>query len=822
MQCLKGGIDHICPLFYRGTEGLYMSISVHRKNLDASYWSVSGSNVVSPVLCSYLSAFFTVDPSLVNTLSGTKASTFTPSQLLTNFLYTTSDAVTATAAHYADSNWSSLGWTPGDDDTFFAELQTFAQNNYGQQLLNPGLSDVVLLIARGLIGGTAYSVPFMFFGNIGGGPPAPDAFTSLLLHFNSIGGGDSSSDNHTIAFVHGATVSPVVSPGVFGQAELLAGSYPAISYSSAIDVGTASDFTIEFWFNLPSVSGAQTLCAYSADYHFGVLANGANLGYYAGSNGTSSPGFDVLTGATGSTTITANTWHHVAVVRQGTTYNMYVDGALDFTHTNATAIVTRADSFRFGQWGSGGINANNGTMFDEFRFSNIARYTSGFTVPSSPFVSDSNTKALFHFDTFDNGDQSGNAHTISSLNLTYYVPPADQQAKFGAASYFGTPGSNEGSGGQYVSASWDSSFDVGAGDFTIDFWFNRHGTVPYAQVFFNLPGAIMLYPSDSTNTMGYNVSSNGTTNDIMQSFPTAQAVGTITMPDNVWTHFAFVRHGNVWTGYVNGVQDMQITASGTVFAANSALTIGGGVPSLSGTGFIDEFRFSKGIARWTAPFTPPAMSYDNVSPTTDHNTLMLLHFDGSLADSSVYGNIFSGGTPAYTSGKFGNALDIHNSTGSISCSSGTAQFNFGSINFTMEFWLKCNAAPTANAQIFGNDGQFPSPNTDWDFFFQSSGNLVFFTPIASISYAYPHLTDGVFHHIAAVRNGTTLTLYVDGVSVGTHSMSGSMPYTPASTPYITVGADWDNTTPLNGAIDEVRISNVARWTSNFTPPASSY
>jgi hypothetical protein len=77
---------------------------------------------------------------------------------------------------------------------------------------------------------------------------------------------------------------------------------------------------------------------------------------------------------------------------------------------------------------------------------------------------------------------------------------------------------------------------------------------------------------------------------------------------NVWTHLALVRFGNTYTAYVNGISQGSGTSSTAPSSAATALTIGG-TPSVILNGYIDEFRFSNGIARWTANFTPPSSAY---------------------------------------------------------------------------------------------------------------------------------------------------------------------------------------------------------------------
>jgi hypothetical protein len=78
-------------------------------------------------------------------------------------------------------------------------------------------------------------------------------------------------------------------------------------------------------------------------------------------------------------------------------------------------------------------------------------------------------------------------------------------------------------------------------------------------------------------------------------------------------------------------------------------------------------------------------------------------------------------------------------------------------------------------------------------------------------------SNNAWHHIAIVRSSGTVTVYVDGTSVG--SVSDTNNY---SVTQFRVGYSGVNVVPTNGFIDELRFSNTARWTSNFTPPSSAY
>jgi hypothetical protein len=123
---------------------------------------------------------------------------------------------------------------------------------------------------------------------------------------------------------------------------------------------------------------------------------------------------------------------------------------------------------------------------------------------------------------------------------------------------------------------------------------------------------------------------------------------------NQWYHFACVRSGTTIRGYVNGTQvGTDHTVGTTTLRKSSAiLTIGGDNRSAGGNdfrGYADELRISKGIARWTGPFTVPGVPY-----TRDAYTVLLMHADGpdggtAYTDSSgVPGTPFDPGTdPAW-------------------------------------------------------------------------------------------------------------------------------------------------------------------------------
>jgi len=77
--------------------------------------------------------------------------------------------------------------------------------------------------------------------------------------------------------------------------------------------------------------------------------------------------------------------------------------------------------------------------------------------------------------------------------------------------------------------------------------------------------------------------------------------------------------------------------------------------------------------------------------------------------------------------------------------------------------------------------------------------------------------DNQWNHIAMVRNGGSTTLYVNGVGT---VIDSSNPTLSNGTQNWRIGNPSDNSS--GGYYDEVRISKMARWTSNFTPPSEAY
>jgi len=176
--------------------------------------------------------------------------------------------------------------------------------------------------------------------------------------------------------------------------------------------------------------------------------------------------------------------------------------------------------------------------------------------------------------------------------------------------YFGTSSMQFDGTGDFISMPASHDFDLLGEDFTISFWWRPTNTK--TQFFFSHASdhhiAMSMYPGQK---LGLWASSNGSSWNIINADGGGNGIGTTAMQINTWYHLAYVRKGNNWRGYVNGVKEIEVTSTASITASHSeAFSVGnhGGSSSNDIHGFIDDFRWSKGVARYTEDFTLPTGS----------------------------------------------------------------------------------------------------------------------------------------------------------------------------------------------------------------------
>lgn len=308
------------------------------------------------------------------------------------------------------------------------------------------------------------------------------------------------------------------------------------------------------------------------------------------------------------------------------------------------------------------------------------------------------------------------------------------------------------------------------------------------------------------------------------------------------------------SGYTNTVTvgvNLTITddvnlAAGTLLADSYTINVGGSWNNTGGT-------FTKGTSTigMTGNYGTETINTNgtgddrdfynltvNATSPVDDYTKLLMHMNGaneSTTFTDEVGNSYdSVGSPiiSTTQSKFGGSAGYFNGSSYLKKSSSLTDFDLTSnVDFTIDTWVYLDESMGSQRLIAGRGGGGASwsdtnghewilfTDTDQKLYFQchKSGNSL--TAVSSSSTVN---LSNAWHHIAVVSSSGTITLYLDGSSVGSASNPG-IAVTSGGTQEFEVGSDAAHEAPWNGYIDEFRISKgIARWTANFTPPTLSY
>ena len=173
--------------------------------------------------------------------------------------------------------------------------------------------------------------------------------------------------------------------------------------------------------------------------------------------------------------------------------------------------------------------------------------------------------------------------------------------------------------------------------------------------------------------------------------------------------------------------------------------------------------------------------------------------------------------------KFGTASGQFDGTDALTTPADTS-LNFGTGDFTIEAWLYPTADGT-DADFIGH--RYTSLTTSFWFLRRTPEKHIRFYNKYSNAVAWDITTSGdtvdkdEWTHVAAVRSGTSITVFIGGVARGSATSSVAMAF-PNYPLLVGVGAN-DYTGGLVGYLDDIRITKgVARYTADFTPPAAAF
>jgi hypothetical protein len=646
-----------------------------------------------------------------------------------------------------------------------------------------------------------------------------------LLHGDGTNGAqnntflDSSTNNFTITRNGNTTqgsFSPFSQTG-WGNYFDGTGDYLTIADNTALDMGN-SNFTIEGWYYpLGNASVSTAIFSKRAD----SSAVGGVLLYYGGTGLTPSLLVDIggswAINSASTVPFAADQWNHFAVVRNGSAFNLYINGVSGVSATNAGSIPDNSAAFTIGATGANGAFPISACYMSNFRVvKGTAVYTANFTPPTAPLTAITNTSLLTcQANRFL--DASSNAFAITrngDVSVQPFSPfnptTAYSTSAVGGSGYF------DGSG-DYLSIADNAALQMGStSEWTVELWFYSTSGAGSNQA---------LLRNSSGTYAGIAIVQNGT-NLFVDLSTTGSAwswsTGARAINLNAWNHLAVVRNGATTTAYLNGTSYYS-ASSVTVWNSSAALTIGsGGAAFEPYAGYISNVRIVKGTAVYTANFTPPTAPLTAIA-----NTSLLTNFtNAGIFDNAADADYETVGNAQISTSvkKYGTGSMYFDGTGDYLISPANTQFGFGTGDFTVEAWIYVTTFSTTTGfqAIFSNRNS-NSAQASFDLGIRNSDrSLYFYNRNTDASTFSSGKLSGVntWSHVAISRIGNTVTFFIDGNNSGTVSVSTNS-FGTSNVAY--VGSNF-NATPdaFNGYIDDLRISKgVARYAYNFTPPAAA-
>jgi hypothetical protein len=539
------------------------------------------------------------------------------------------------------------------------------------------------------------------------------------------------------------------------------GDYLTIAGTS-IACALPGDFTIEcFYYQLATVNYGSifsTTTTYST-------ANSLRI-----STGNNTNTFEVASSGGGiinaSTAFTPNSWIHIALVRSGTTLTLYQNGVSVGSATNSQSFVS--DTFIIGDvQGAGAPYALNGYISNFRVVKGTAVYTAAFTPPTTPLTAISGTSLL----TCQSNrfiDNSANVFTIT-VNGNTSIAPAQPFTLPSSVSTYGS-GFFDGTG-DYLSA--PSVPASGTGSFCFEAWIYPTNASTNQMIIGAVNGGMWVGMNiDTANN--FSIGRAFTANDNGVSF---------TWANNRWYHVAVNRNGTNLQFFVDGVQiGSTLTNSINYSVAGRLVAAEGTTAATFYSGYIAGLRVVNASV-YTSAFTPPTAPPSVIANTT----LLTTQFNGGgnnsgFKDSSQNNFVITrnGNTTQGTFVPYGaDWSNYFNGSSDYFSLTDNGAFNFGTGDATVEYWFNSpgtsNNYPGIISSVDYNASGSASirfDNTGYKgkaFMYVNGGGDPVISSTTTISY-------NTWNHIAIVRQGTSLKLYLNGTLDTTVTISVSLPW----------------------------------------------
>ena len=598
------------------------------------------------------------------------------------------------------------------------------------------------------------------------------------------------------------------------------GDYLNTPSNAAFALGTG-DFTIECWIYVTAAFGTTgsgrgaiisnrtaassntsfVLQHYNGKIYFGTVTTDV---WPSGSN----------------TTLSINTWYHVAVTRSSGTVRLFLNGVSDATAvTGDTTNFSDTSATYIGCDGSygGPLYQYTGYISNVRIVKGTAVYTSNFTPLTSPLTAIANTSLLTcQSPTFI--DNSTNNFTITAFGNSQPT----QQNPFGYTSALTegyTVGTIGGSGyfdgtGDYLTVPSSPLFQI-TGNVTIEAYVYATSINTFQNILSQYLNSTNAFACGYNSTQGWYFNYRNNAAEVTNYRAGAS-------PLNTWTHVAFVKSSTTMTVYINGTA---LASTITVpdlpqFAALLYVSLWAGASDSPWVGYISDLRMIKG-AVYTSNFVPPAQPLTAVQ----NSSLLLNYTSAGIYDAATMNNMETVGDAKLSTAvsKFGGSSMSFDGTGDYLSVNPNIINNLGTSDFTIEAWVYLTSGSTYQFLIGSSDNASG---------YMMIGLNVPLSPTSTIAIgrsginwpvqfgAGTTITSNTWTHIAITRSGTTNRAFINGTQLGSNVTDSTSWTFPSNTMWI---GTQSGGTAFNGYMDDFRITKgYARYTANFTPPTSAF
>jgi hypothetical protein len=643
--------------------------------------------------------------------------------------------------------------------------------------------------------------------------------------------------------------------------------YLTIPANTAFVFGTG-DFTMEAWVYATALPTAPTGTIMANGGNSNVTTNYSVIFYlsttlypslYVGTSTTQSVGI------TSSSAIVINTWNHISVTRSGITFTIWLNGVPVASGTSSVNLNTSQDLYISRTYSDLANRYLTGYISNARIVKGTAVYTGAFTPPTLAPLTNAGATSAAAYPSTTNVDITFASSATSLLTLQNNQAQNNNQFRDSSTNNFAitrtgtptqgtfTPFSQTGWSGYFgaignkLSVPAGTPFAYGTGAFTVEAWVN-----PYSYQIGTYAGGIIF--SQATNGQNYFMYFVGGSGEAVFTFGSGGGTSITTaaglVPLNTWTHVALVRSGtgtNQTKIYVNGTSYVTSTCAWDFTDVSYSPTIATythDASSVPYAGYISNIRVVKGVAVYAGNFTPPTAPLTatqaagtNIAAITGTATSLLTLQDNRFKDNALTPNTITvSGTPSiqafspfaptttYSASAVGGSMYFNGSSDYVSIPKNTALEPATSGAWTIECFFYTTSTSYQEIWTYGNSTISAGSDLGTYISFSGSGTATggFYSGGTGVVVQGGTVTLNQWNHQALVSNGTTMTLYLNGISVGTPlTITGTSINTPSSATgrigqYNSGAAQY-----FNGYISNFRfVKGTAVYTGAFTPPTA--